>query len=63
MSTPFGPPIFDGHNDILSMLYQSSAYPDISAFGDSMPGHIDLQKARAGGFAGGFFCNLGSVAD
>ena len=49
------PPIFDGHNDILSVLYQSSAYPDIAAFGRSMPGHLDLKKAETGGFAGGFF--------
>ncbi|MGA0952053.1 MAG: dipeptidase [Candidatus Puniceispirillaceae bacterium] len=49
------PPIFDGHNDILSVLYQSSAYPDIAAFGRSMPGHLDLKKVQAGGFAGGFF--------
>ncbi len=49
------PPIFDGHNDILSVLYQSSAYPDIAAFGWSMPGHLDLKKVQAGGFAGGFF--------
>jgi len=49
------PPIFDGHNDILSVLYQSATYPDIAAFGKAMPGHLDWAKARAGGFAGGFF--------
>ena len=49
------PPIFDGHNDILSVLYQSPAYPDISAFGASMAGHLDRGKALSGGFAGGFF--------
>ena len=49
------PPIFDGHNDILSVLYQSTAYPDIAAFGRSMSGHLDLMKVQAGGFAGGFF--------
>ena len=49
------PPIFDGHNDILSVLYQSSAYPDIAAFGRSMPGHLDSKKVEIGGFAGGFF--------
>ena len=49
------PPIFDGHNDILSVLYQSSAYPDIAAFGRSLPGHLDRKKAETGGFAGGFF--------
>ena len=49
------PPIFDGHNDILSVLYQSHAYPDITAFGKSMAGHLDRDKALQGGFAGGFF--------
>ena len=49
------PPIFDGHNDMLSVLYQSSAYPDIAAFGRSMPGHLDREKVEIGGFAGGFF--------
>jgi len=55
MTALTSPPIFDGHNDILSVLYQSSAYPDIAAFGRSMPGHLDLKKVQAGGFAGGFF--------
>ena len=55
MPTLTAPPIFDGHNDILSVLYQSSAYPDIAAFGRSMPGHLDRKKAETGGFAGGFF--------
>ena len=41
MPTLTAPPIFDGHNDILSVLYQSSSYPDIAAFGRSMPGHLD----------------------
>ena len=49
------PPIFDGHNDILTVLYQSSAYPDVTAFGKSMSGHLDRKKAKTGGFAGGFF--------
>jgi membrane dipeptidase len=55
MSAPLTPPIFDGHNDILSVLYQSSTYPDISSFGSGMVGHLDLVKAQKGGFAGGFF--------
>ena len=42
------PPIFDGHNDILSVLYQSSAYPDITAFGQSgaFPGYDREQRTR-----------------
>ena len=40
-------PVFDGHNDVL--LEQRS-------FADrSEDGHLDLARARAGGFAGGFF--------
>ena len=55
MSTLTDPPIFDGHNDILSVLYQSSVYPDITAFARSMSGHLDRKKAKDGGFSGGFF--------
>jgi membrane dipeptidase len=40
-------PVFDGHNDVL--LAERS-------FADrSDAGHLDLERARAGGFAGGFF--------
>lgn len=54
-------PIFDGHNDtILSMLRtgrsffeRGEAAPDEFAGGDG--GHLDLPRAREGGFAGGFF--------
>ncbi len=45
-------PIFDGHNDTLLRLFASK--PNDSFF-DSTQGHIDLTRARAGGFAGGFF--------
>jgi membrane dipeptidase len=45
-------PIFDGHNDTLLRLFASK--PNDSFF-DSTQGHIDLVRARAGGFAGGFF--------
>jgi membrane dipeptidase len=40
-------PVFDGHNDVLL---------DERSFADaSDEGHLDLARARAGGFAGGFF--------
>ena len=40
-------PVFDGHNDVL--LAERS-------FADrSDDGHLDLERARVGGFAGGFF--------
>jgi membrane dipeptidase len=50
-------PIFDGHNDTLLALH----LPDFSDghvrtfFEGSQYGHIDLPRARAGGFGGGFF--------
>ena len=40
-------PVFDGHNDVL--------LADRSFADDSPDGHLDLGRARAGGFAGGFF--------
>jgi membrane dipeptidase len=51
------PPIFDGHNDVLLRLARKGE-PDggVASFlaGDAT-GHIDLPRARAGGFAGGLF--------
>ena len=53
------PPIFDGHNDILSLLYAKAENQDgpvdIGQFAASMSGHLDADKIRQGGFAGGFF--------
>lgn len=55
------PPIFDGHNDtILSMRSHGRSFfergtPDTSAFAGGEGGHLDLPRARAGGFGGGFF--------
>jgi len=58
-NAPITPPIFDGHNDILSLLYDaglSMAAPvDIDRFVTGMAGHLDAEKMRKGGFAGGFF--------
>jgi membrane dipeptidase len=49
-------PVFDGHNDVLLRLYNSTSADPVTDFlqGESS-GHIDLKKARAGGFAGGLF--------
>jgi membrane dipeptidase len=49
-------PIFDGHNDVLSRLYRRGPVGDAAAFlrGEGH-GHLDLRKARRGGFAGGLF--------
>jgi membrane dipeptidase len=47
-------PFFDGHNDTLLRLYRPA--PDTSeSFFTASDGHIDMQKARAGNLAGGFF--------
>ena len=40
-------PVFDGHNDV---LLEERSFADRSD-----EGHLDLERARAGGFAGGFF--------
>ena len=57
-NAPVTPPIFDGHNDILSLLYDAGlsmdAPADIDRFITGMAGHLDADKMRKGGFAGGF---------
>ena len=47
--------IFDGHNDTLLNLHLSDRGEGRSFFERSDLGHIDLPRARAGGFGGGFF--------
>jgi membrane dipeptidase len=44
-------PVFDGHNDVLLRLYTER----LSFFTRDTAGHLDLPRAREGGFAGGFF--------
>jgi len=48
-------PIFDGHNDVLLHLYLLERGGERSFFIRNDQGHIDLPRAREGGFAGGFF--------
>jgi len=49
-------PIFDGHNDVLLRLYRRGGPDAAAAFlGGEDQGHLDLRKARRGGFAGGLF--------
>jgi membrane dipeptidase len=48
-------PIFDGHNDTLLSLYTGERGEGATFFERSEKGHIDLPRARAGGFGGGFF--------
>ena len=64
---PTFPPIFDGHNDVLSRLLDQErgaalagpindqAATSASFFDRSDRGHIDLPRAREGGFGGGLF--------
>jgi membrane dipeptidase len=48
-------PIFDGHNDTLLSLYSAERGAGATFFERSEKGHIDLPRAREGGFGGGFF--------
>ena len=48
-------PVFDGHNDTLLDLYRPDRGGGRSFFERSDKGHIDLPRAREGGFGGGFF--------
>ncbi len=48
-------PIFDGHNDTLLCLHMAQCEQERSFFVESTQGHLDLPRARRGGFAGGFF--------
>lgn len=48
------PKIFDGHNDLVLRLMRGQVTPEgvVQGLAD---GHIDLPRARKGGFGGGFF--------
>jgi membrane dipeptidase len=48
-------PIFDGHNDVLLALTYPKGGEERTFFVRSGHGHIDLPRAREGGFGGGFF--------
>jgi membrane dipeptidase len=48
-------PIFDGHNDTLLDLYLPERGEGRTFFEHSGVGHLDLPRARKGGFGGGFF--------
>ncbi len=47
--------IIDGHNDTLLRFYQNEDVNLPDFFTQMVGGHIDLDRARKGGFAGGFF--------
>ncbi len=48
-------PIFDGHNDALLSLHLPNRGGGRSFFVRDERGHLDLPRAREGGFAGGLF--------
>jgi len=48
-------PVFDGHNDTLLRLYMAGPGAERGFIAGDPDGHLDLPRARAGGFAGGFF--------
>lgn len=49
-------PVFDGHNDTLLRLRMNGVDTAVESFVQGgKGGHIDLPRASAGGFAGGFF--------
>ncbi len=52
---PASPLIFDGHNDVLLHLYHSGGASAYKNFVNGHDGALDLPKAKAGGFGGGFF--------
>ncbi len=47
--------IFDGHNDTLLRFYRDDDIEYSDFLSEMDGGHIDLVRARRGGFAGGFF--------
>ncbi|MCP5039154.1 MAG: membrane dipeptidase [Rhodobacteraceae bacterium] len=49
------PLIFDGHNDVLLKLFLAGGRSAVKTFTNGRDGHIDLPRARQGGFGGGFF--------
>lgn len=48
-------PIIDGHNDTLLRLLRDGREKEASFFTGDGGGHLDLPRARQGGFGGGFF--------
>lgn len=56
MTTSNSPPVFDGHNDVLTRLWNKSPRDAATLFieGDG-EGHLDLPRMQRGGLGGGFF--------
>ena len=49
------PLVFDGHNDLLSKIFNEGGTTRVASFFEGREGAIDLKKAEVGGFGGGFF--------
>jgi membrane dipeptidase len=49
------PLVFDGHNDLLSKIFNEGGTTRVATFFEGREGAIDLKKAEVGGFGGGFF--------
>ena len=50
------PVIFDGHNDLLTRLWLSSAADPVHDFiYGTLPGHLDLQRCKEANWMGGLF--------
>jgi membrane dipeptidase len=52
--------IFDGHNDVLTRVYAAGREAEQGFLHGGFEGHIDLPRARTGGFAGGLFAIMAS---
>jgi membrane dipeptidase len=55
MNQTDGPLVFDGHNDSLLKLAQMGGRDAVDGFATGCGGHLDLPRAKAGGFGGGLF--------
>jgi membrane dipeptidase len=55
MTHTANPPIFDGHNDWLTIELRARAKSGLSFFTRRHEGHLDFVRAREGGYGGGFF--------
>ena len=53
--TSVTPLVFDGHNDVLLKIFKEGGVDKAATFAVGRDGAIDLKKAKAGGFGGGFF--------
>ena len=55
MPLPLDTPIIDGHNDVLLRLYRIHDGNEEKFLRLNEDGHLDLPRAKSGGFGGGFF--------